>query len=61
MQKYDKKEPEKKPPVLTGEHPAYKTAAGDTVRVVSVFGGSKPASEVIHQAAVRKILHDCQT
>lgn len=43
-------------PELTGEHPIYKTPAGDTVRVVSIFCGEKSASELIHQAAVRKIL-----
>lgn len=43
-------------PELTGEHPIYKAPAGDTVRVVSIFCGEKSASELIHQAAVRKIL-----
>ena len=46
----------KSSPELTGEHPIYKTPAGDTVRVVSIFCGEKSASELIHQAAVRKIL-----
>ena len=48
-------------PALTGEHPVYKTTAGDTVRVVSVFCGEKSASELIHKAAVRKILYEGQT
>ena len=50
--------PVRNAPLLAGEHPTYKTSAGDTVRVVSVFCGEKSASELIHQAAVRKILYD---
>ena len=57
----DKKTSDKIPPVLTGEHPIYKTPAGDTVRVVSMFCGNKFASELIHKAAVRKILCEGQT
>jgi len=30
----------------------------DSIRVVSVFVGSKTASEAIHSAAVKKILYD---
>ena len=45
-------------PALMGEHPIYKTPAGDTVRVVSVFCGDKPASKLVHDAAVRKILYE---
>jgi len=30
----------------------------DAIRVVSVFVGSKTASEAIHSAAVKKILYD---
>ena len=30
----------------------------DNIRVVSVFVGSKTASEAIHNAAVKKILYD---
>ncbi len=32
--------------------------AKDNIRVVSVFVGNKTASEVIHSAAVKKILYD---
>lgn len=32
--------------------------AKDSIRVVSVFVGSKSASEAIHSAAVKKILYD---
>lgn len=52
--------PVRNAPVLAGEHPTYTTSAGDTVRVVSVFCGKKSASELIHNAAVRKILYDCE-
>lgn len=57
----EKQKTDKSSPVLTGAHPNYKTPAGDTVRVVSVFGGTKSASELIHKAAVRKILYEGQT
>lgn len=57
----DKKTSNHTSPSLMGEHPIYKTPAGDTVRVVSVFCGNKTASELIHKAVVRKILYDCQT
>lgn len=30
----------------------------DLIRVVSIFDGTKTASEVIHEAAVKKILYD---
>lgn len=30
----------------------------DCIRVVSVFSGTKTASQVIHDAAVKKILYD---
>lgn len=30
----------------------------DCIRVVSVFNGTKTASQVIHEAAVKKILYD---
>lgn len=56
-----KKTADKSSPTLTGEHPIYRTPAGDTVRVVSVFCGEKSASELIHQAAVRKILYEGKT
>ena len=34
------------------------TIGRDTIRVVSVFSGTKTASEAIHEAAVKKILYD---
>jgi len=34
------------------------TIGRDTIRVVSVFNGTKTASEAIHEAAVKKILYD---
>lgn len=37
----------------------YKLSIGrDIIRVVSVFSGTKTASEVIHEAAVKKILFE---
>ena len=56
----DKNLSNKSSPILTGEYPVYKTSAGDTVRVVSIFSGESSASELIHQAAVRKILYDSE-
>lgn len=32
--------------------------ARDNIRVVSIFSGARTASEVIHQAAVKKILFE---
>jgi hypothetical protein len=32
--------------------------AKDNIRVVSIFNGARTASEVIHQAAVKKILYE---
>jgi len=32
--------------------------AKDNIRVVSIFNGARAASEVIHQAAVKKILYE---
>ena len=34
------------------------TIGRDTIRVVSVFSGTRTASEAIHEAAVKKILYD---
>lgn len=34
------------------------TIGRDTIRVVSVFCGTRTASEAIHEAAVKKILYD---
>lgn len=34
------------------------TIGRDNIRVVSVFSGTKTASELIHEAAVKKILYD---
>lgn len=34
------------------------TIGRDTIRVVSVFSGTKTASEAIHEAAVKKILYE---
>ncbi len=39
--------------------PGYQVKIGrDLIRVVSIFGGDRSASEVIHEAAVKKILYD---
>lgn len=39
--------------------PGYQVKVGrDLIRVVSIFDGTKTASEVIHEAAVKKILYD---
>ena len=37
------------------------TIGRDTIRVVSVFSGTKTASEAIHEAAVKKILFEKAT
>ena len=47
---------------VTAESPAnqgYRPKIGrDIIRVVSVFSGTRTASEVIHEAAVKKILFE---
>ena len=55
------KKHEKSAPAIKGVHPNYTTTAGDSVRVVSIVSGSKSASELIHEAAVKKILYEGQT
>ena len=43
----------------TDAEKGYKLSIGrDIIRVVSVFSGTKTASEVIHEAAVKKILFE---
>ena len=43
----------------TGTEQGYSLKIGrDIIHVVSVFGGTKTASEVIHEAAVKKILFE---
>lgn len=37
------------------------TIGRDTIRVVSVFSGTKTASEAIHEAAVKKILYEANS
>ena len=37
------------------------TIGRDTIRVVSVFSGTKTASEAIHEAAVKKIIYEKAT
>jgi hypothetical protein len=34
------------------------TIGRDTIRVVSVFSGTRTASEAIHEAAIKKILYE---
>jgi len=46
-------------PAATDAKQGYKVNIGrDIIRVVSVFNGTKTASEVIHEAAVKKILFE---
>lgn len=51
------KEP-KSPAVELSEQSCQLTIGRDTIRVVSVFSGTRTASEAIHEAAVKKILYD---
>ncbi len=51
------KEP-KAPAVEPSEQGYQLTIGRDTIRVVSVFSGTRTASEAIHEAAVKKILYD---
>lgn len=37
------------------------TIGRDTIRVVSVFCGTRTASEAIHEAAVKKILYEANS
>lgn len=46
-------------PTPTDTEQGYRVNIGrDTIRVVSVFNGTKTASEVIYEAAVKKILFE---
>ncbi len=46
-------------PATTDTKQGYKVNIGrDIIRVVSIFNGTKTASEVIHEAAVKKILFE---
>ena len=50
---------EQKSPVMEPSEQGYQLTIGrDTIRVVSVFSGTRTASEAIHEAAVKKILYD---
>ncbi len=48
----------KSPAVEPSEQGYQLTIGRDTIRVVSVFSGTRTASEAIHEAAVKKILYD---
>ncbi len=46
-------------PTLINTEQGYQVNIGrDTIRVVSVFSGTKTASEVIYEAAIKKILFE---
>ena len=46
-------------PDTTDQENGYRLKIGrDVIRVVSVFNGTRTASEVIHEAAVKKILFE---
>ena len=46
-------------PAKTDAEQGYRLTIGrDIIRVVSVFNGTKTASEAIHEAAVKKILFE---
>ncbi len=46
-------------PATTVTETGYRLTVGrNVIRVVSVFNGTKTASEVIHEAAVKKILFE---
>ena len=48
-----------KSPAVEPSAQGYQLTIGrDTIRVVSVFSGTRTASEAIHEAAVKKILYD---
>ncbi len=50
---------EPKAPALEMSKEGYQLTIGrETIRVVSVFSGTRTASEAIHEAAVKKILYD---
>ena len=50
---------EPKSPAVEPSGQGYQLTIGrDTIRVVSVFSGTRTASEAIHEAAVKKILYD---
>lgn len=49
-------------PVMEPSEQGYQLTIGrDTIRVVSVFSGTKTASEAIHEAAVKKILYEANS
>lgn len=49
-------------PTLEPSEQGYQLTIGrDTIRVVSVFSGTKTASEAIHEAAVKKILYEANS
>lgn len=53
---------EPKAPALGPSEQGYQLTIGrDTIRVVSVFSGTKTASEAIHEAAVKKILYEANS
>lgn len=53
---------EPKAPALEPSEQGYQLTIGrDTIRVVSVFSGTKTASEAIHEAAVKKILYEANS
>ncbi len=50
---------EPKAPASEMSEEGYQLTIGrETIRVVSVFSGTRTASEAIHEAAVKKILYD---
>ncbi|AAO82011.1 TPA: hypothetical protein ACGV2A_000023 [Enterococcus faecium] len=49
---------EPKAPIEPSEQGYQLTIGRDTIRVVSVFSGTRTASEAIHEAAVKKILYE---
>ena len=47
------------PSAMTDAERGYRLTIGrDVIRVISVFNGTKTASEAIHEAAVKKILFE---
>lgn len=55
----DARTPNEGIPNMPNTERGYRLTIGrDTIRVVSVFSGTKTASEAIHEAAVKKILFE---
>lgn len=52
---------EPKAPVEPPKQGYQLTIGRDTIRVVSVFCGTRTASEAIHEAAVKKILYEANS